>query len=281
MRNEKSQNNIGSQEREGSTRLSEAAKFMVDSLFRARIEGSHNLQDIPPDAKKIFVTTHLSDFDVPIVVAKLGDYVRDLTVADASTHEHFFDSPAGYTGRKIAGEKNFFSIDFTGGRGEGHGKFNTDNFEPVKASLETGKPIVIAGYFDTDYEGHSWKLPSKGGYGAVYLNQITENSVIIPVAVDIKSEESFGMGSLDILTVLKKTRPDAIAIIGRPLILPKIEGFTKFKAILDKRKSGIRISPEERNEFSRIRNELAENSKNVLGELAKLLPEEKRGNWNL
>jgi len=263
-----------------SSRLAEAAGLLVDPLFTTVLERDENLSEIPPNKTPIFVTPHFSDYDVPIAVRALGRRFADITVADASTHEKFFQSPAGYTGRKIGGEKNFFSIDYTGGRGEGHGIFNPDNFKPMKDSIESGKPLVIASYYDTDYQNRTWKLPDKGGYGAAYLAQIAENSLVVPVGIDIHSEQPFGMGSLDIVEVLKKTRPLTNVKIGEPFTQTKIEGIENLETILKKRRNGVSLTSAERKEFSRLHKELKNKSDEILLNLSKSLPPEKRGNWH-
>ncbi len=265
-----------------ANQLARGAKLMTDALFRAKIEGSENLKEISPETQIIFLPTHLSDYDVPIAVGKLGEQFDDISVADASTHKSLFKNPGAYIGRKLGGDdENFFAVDYTGGRGDGNGIFNPENFETMRESLESGRPMVIAAYYDTDYNNHTWQLPDKGGTGGVYLSQITEKeTVLVPVAIDIQSEKPFGMGAMDIGQIIKEKRPETRVTIGKPITPKKIEGIENFAKILEKRKNKERLTSEERKEFSRLHGELKNQSDEVMMNLAEMLPREKRGKWD-
>ncbi len=261
---------------EEPTALAERVPKMVRTLFRIETTGLQNLDDIPAAKHCIFLTTHLSDYDVPLAIAALAEKFPKLKVAESSTHERFAENPGGYLGRKIGGEENSFSVDFSGGRGGGSASFNPENFEKMRATLEEGNTLVIAAYFDTKYQNKTWRLPKKGGTGGVYLGQITPDAVVVPVAVDIRSKKAFGMGEPSIGQIIKEMRPRVEVKIGTPIVPEPIPAVGRFSEILDKRKRGEELTSEDRAEFSRIRKALRADSDKVMASLGEMLPPEKR-----
>ena len=151
-----------SEEKVEPTSLAERARKLMSTFFRIEIVGVENIDKIPLDKPIIFLTTHLSDYDVGIVIAALAEKFPRLKVVESSTHKDFKQSPGGYLGRQFAGVENSFTVDFAGGKNAGNGVFNPDNFVPIKESLEEGNPIVMAAYFDPNYQGKTWHLPKKG-----------------------------------------------------------------------------------------------------------------------
>ena len=258
------------------TTLAERAKTMVKTLFRVETTGLENLEEIPPEKHVIFLTTHMSDYDVPIVIAALAEKFPRMKVAEASTHEDYRQNLGGYLGRQIGGVENSFSVDFSGGEGDGNAVFNPDNFEQMKKSLEDGNTVVIAAYFDTKYQGQKWQLPEKGGNGGVYLGAITPDAVLVPVAVDIKSKKPFGMGDPGIGQIIKELRPKVDVMIGKPIEPQNIEHIERFSEIIAKRKKGEKLTPEDRSDFSGIHKALKLESDAVMASLGEMLPLEKR-----
>ena len=270
-------------EHEKRNRLAKATGLMIDTLFNASIGNSTNLEEVKKlkvEGKRIiFLPTHMSDFDVPIAIAKLGETFGNISVAEAEDHQFFTKNPTGYIGRKIAGEENSFLVGFTGGRGWGHGVFKTEDYIPMKRSLESGRPLVIAAYHDTNYNDHTWSLPDKGGNGGVFLSEITENAVLVPVAIDIESSKDFAMGDANILQLVKEMRPKVNVKIGKPITPEPIKDINKFRQVLEKRKNGEKISEEDRQEFSRIHKEIKKQSDKVMKSIADMLPDKKKGKW--
>src|SRR3989338_10137457 len=235
--------------KEKTTAVAERVKKFIPLLFRVKLAGQEKLREIPKDKHMIFMTTHMSNHDMPIAIAALAEEKVNLKIAEASTHEDFSQNPSGYLGRQAIGKENSFSVKFSGGRGDGDGIFDPDDYEPMKGALIDGYDMVIAAHFDSQYRLKQWRLPEKGGYGGGYLGNITPNSIIIPVAVGIKSKKPFGMVDVGVKNIIKEKRPKAEVNIGEPIEPKRIEDLDKFAEVLRKRKQNIHITPEERAVF--------------------------------
>ena len=233
--------------------------------------GEEHLREIPPDKKVIIATTHISDLDVPIATLKLGKFF-DIAITNQSIHHSFLGEPSTNIGMRIAGRENFIPIDTKKIEGKKQGEFNPQNFAPMREALEKGKAIIIAAHNPTQ----KWKL-SKGGYGAAYLTAISENVVILPVVVNIESDEKLGMAETILKDVVK--RPDASVYIQKPIELEKINGIEDFEKILGKRKRGEKLTKEERLRFSELKMALEKRSDRIMQALASDLPEKKRGEY--
>lgn len=254
---------------------------MVDLLIgrnfnKVEVKGEENLELIPRDRKVIFVPTHLSDFDVPMTISVIGKHFH-VSVGDASTHHKITENTGAFFGNTLVNlatlRKNFYPVEHRNKDGVEKGKFNPEDFEGMKEIFEQDKSLVISAYYKG---GQGWELPDKGGYGAVYLAEM-EDALIVPVAVNIRSEEQIGMGNTKLKTLMKK--PDAEVSIGVPVELEDIPGIERIKEIMEKRKSE-KLSHDEVEEFHRLRLDLRDKSDLLMGKLAELLPEEKRGRWN-
>jgi hypothetical protein len=233
--------------------------------------GEEHLKEIPPNKKVIIATTHISDLDVPIATLKLGKYFN-IAITDESIHHSFLGEPSTNIGIRIAGRENFIPIDTKNIKGKKQGEFNPQNFELMRDALEKGKAIIIAAHNPTQ----KWKL-TKGGYGAPYLTAICENVVILPVVVNIESDEPLGMAETILKDVIK--RPDASVYIEKPIELEKINGIEDFKKILGKRKRGEKLTTEERLRFAELKMALEKRSDQIMKALASDLPEKKRGEY--
>ncbi len=237
------------------------------------VNGTENLELIPPNRRVIFAPTHLSDSDVPLTISAVGKRFH-VAVGDASTHHKFSENTPAWLANQITGPENFYPIKHQKDeKGVERGSINPEDFETMQKPLEERKAMILAAYFKG---GHGWELPSKGGYGAVYLAEIA-NALIVPVAVNIKSKEQVGMGGGGALKTLLK-RPNAEVNIGKPLDLPKIEGMERMAEILKKKKT-TKLSTEEVQEFHRLSKALREHSDTLMEHLANLLPKEKQGPW--
>jgi hypothetical protein len=223
---------------------------------------------------------------VPITIAAMGKHFGGLKVAEQSSHFDIKREAPMYFVRKMAGKDNSFKLEVSGMGEERRGVFDPENFTPMKEFLEDGEnQLVIASYLDPQYAGGKWQLSERVGNGAAYLSQITENSVILPVAIDIKTEP---FGTLDVKKLVGKPdikrlrgqQKDVDVIIGEPITPDKIQDIGDLSAILQKRKNGEEITDNERKQFRKVKNELKGKSREVLSAIANLLPENKRGPWD-
>ena len=85
-------------------------KFVEMYISNAHVKGLELLDRIPPEKRKILVTTHISDFDMPVVLNALGEKLNIL-VSDMSPHHNPLQDPAGFASNVIVGPGNFSSIE--------------------------------------------------------------------------------------------------------------------------------------------------------------------------
>src|SRR5580704_1032226 len=116
---------------EKPTMLAERARKAIGTLFRIEASGLDNIDRIPSGRPVIFLATHRTNYDVGIAIAALAEKVPRLKVAESSTHESFKQNAGGYLMRRASGAQDSFSVDYTGGEGDGDAKFNPKNFEPM------------------------------------------------------------------------------------------------------------------------------------------------------
>ncbi len=245
------------------------------NLGKVEVRGLDNLDKISRDERVIIATSHISDMDIPVVVAKLGRRLNPIVSNQSFQHE-FSKSALPNIAMRIAGEENFVPIDYDVETGKP--SFNPKNFEAIQKDKRN---VVVAAHNPTD----EWELPDKGGYGAVYLAEIS-GATILPVAVDIKSEEKVGMGPRrgkmgETIKIFLKSvirRPDTDVVIGEPIKLEKIDGLERFSELMDIKKQR-RLNKEELGEFKNLSDKLRERSAEVMTALAHLLPKEKQGRW--
>lgn len=247
---------------------------MLAKLASSKIEikGRENLEKIVEGKKVIIACSHISDMDMGMVAYALrNDF--DLLITHQSV-QTFFTEPGISIGRKLAGSDNFMPIDWQRFEGGKQGKFNPDNFIDIAESVnKSGKTPLVAAHNPSK----NWRL-ERGGYGVAMLAQYEKDAVVLPVAVNVKSEEPVGMAESRIKTI--KQKPEVEITIGEPLELPEIKGFEGLKNIIDKRKKGERLSGEERKMFSELHKALEKESDVIMRKIAHYLPEEKRGIYN-
>lgn len=223
---------------------------------KINITGEDNLDRIPPGSRVIFVTTHITDFDLPLAFHVLADRFN-IAITHISAHKMPTQYPMAYLWEEIGGRKNFIPIDYKKVDGRWvPAPFNPENFAMMKSEMERGKAIMISAHKPCSVP----VMPDKPGIGAVYLAQITPKSVIVPIAVDIKSaNKATGMAGFKsmILTVLH--RPSIKVTIGKP---------TKIKPLVDHKKH-----------IDTQKVKLVKQQGEIMQELAKGLPYEKAGIW--
>ena len=236
------------------------------------VNGKDHIAEIPRGRKVVVASTHLSDLDVPLAVSALGDDL-DLAVVNMSVHHSWrlkSGEPSTYAGMVAAGKDNFIPVDFEKDPETGEkksGAFNPDNFQPMLEALNGGKRVLIAAHNPS----HDFKIDS-AGYGAAYLAELGD-AVILPIAIRLESDGEIGLYGTAAKTFLKK--PNATIEIGSPFELPKIEGIERLGEILEKRKRGEKLTPEERQEFLGLTAALRERSGELMGKVAELLPKTK------
>jgi hypothetical protein len=256
----------------GGYRLRLALKAHIKPVTgEIRISGEEHIKEILPYKKVIIVTTHISDLDVPIAASKLSKYFN-IAITNESVSHSFLGEPSTNVGMRIAGKENFIPIDYKKVEGKKQGAFNPENFKPMKEALDKGKAIIIAGHNPTQ----KWRLP-KGGYGAAYLSDITDNAVILPVTVNIESDEPVGMSD----TILKNIRqkPNVSIYINKPIELKKIPGIEDMANIMKKHENGEKLTREERKRFSELKKALQNQSDKIMKQLAANQPNVKKGEY--
>ncbi len=232
------------------------------AVKEVHITGKENIKEIPPGAKVVIMTTHLTDLDIPVAIHAVAREL-DVAVTNLSTHHQFFgqqgEMPTNI-GMRIAGTDNFIPIDYhKNEKGQKAPKaFNPENFEVAKESMEKGKSIIVAAHNPSN-EALQNLDGVKGGYGGVYLAELAD-AYILPLTVTM--DKAVGMYNDTLKTV--KERPSASTTIGKPFKLEKIEGIENFSELTKKRESGERLTDEERVEFSRLADALRERSAFVI-----------------
>jgi len=248
--------------------------FSLEALAKAQIGkidvvGKENISKIPKGKKIIIATTHISDVDLPLVAYVLGNDFN-IALTNQSVHHSFKEEPSTNIGLRLAGKDNFIPFDYQkDNSGKKNPKFNPENFVPMKAALDDGKTMVIAAH-NPSYEG---KL-EKGGYGAVYLASLDPDSVILPVAVNLKSKKS--ISAKNPLQAMIE-RPDAEVTIGEPLIVGEIPNLQTIATVMAKRKNKESITSEERQKFIEATKLLENESDKLMRRLAGMTPDEKKG----
>lgn len=280
--NEKEQEVPELKHREGTPdRLMKSMKVFVEmSVKNVDIVGAENLKNIPPDAKVIVVTSHISDIDLPLAAYAVGKNL-DIAITTDSFQHHLFQNPISKIGFQIAGKDNFLPIQYDAKTG--HGQFKPKDFDAMQEKLDGGKAMVMAGHapsVEKDPEKVEWHLPNKGTIGAVYLAEISD-AIIVPVSVDIQSEKPAGIGADSVMRGIKnmtetlRNKPNARVVIGEPIKLPHIKGIEGFRDLMNGKPAEGR-----REEFRRLRSSMEEESSKIMEQLAALLPPSKRGVWD-
>jgi 1-acyl-sn-glycerol-3-phosphate acyltransferase len=242
---------------------------------KVNVAGEENFAAIPPDRQVMFVTTHLTNFDIPLASSVLGKKFH-LAVGDASTNHHFLENPFGTVGDVVAGRKNFIPISRRKGRTKGAssaGIFDPEDFEKIGDAFGQNKAVVISAYYKD--RNDELKLPPRGGYGAAYLAEATD-AIVVPVAIDIKAKERKATAVSDLAAALD--RPEAKITIGKPFELEKMENISAVRDIMAKRQRE-KLSGEDIAAFKGASRGLRDRSNVLMQHLAELLPEEKRGEW--
>ena len=261
---------VTSHETNDSKTSSKRLMFAMRTLTRMSageigVHGRENLKEIPVGAKVVIATTHITDNDVPIAAVALGDKF-DLVITDQSVHRTSAREFLSYIGESIAGWENFIPISWNFGKGgKKHGKLNPKDFDNVRAAMEKGKTPLVAAHNPS-----FGVLPPKPGIGAQLLAETTPGEVVIlPVSVDVQYEhpEKTATTYQKLRTLFRK--PKAVVTIGHPIIPKERIDSADLISSLEHPANEVRHTVSAMRDRSRI----------IMQELAKMLPESKRGTY--
>lgn len=240
-------------------------------IGKGDIEGLGNVAKILKNKNVIIATTHISDADVGVAVNTLGN-LFNIGIANQSVHHSWHSDFVMNIVLWLSGRDRFLPIDFTKTSNGKRGVFNPDNFPLIVAAMEQKGFSILMPAHSPCFTG---KLPNKGGLGAVYLGQISKNSVLLPVAIDVElsNGEIFkGVSPFNLMNSALKVR----IVIGEPFDFPPIEDIEIFPNLVKKK---ARTESEEI-KYHAIHRELTLQSGELMRKIAKLLPDAKRGKWN-
>lgn len=193
--------------------------------------GMENLDTIPSDRGLVIATTHLTDIDMPLAAYVLGRRL-DIAMADMSLNHQ---GPNRLV-VKIAGERNFFAIDFRKNeKGEEVPRiFNPDNFEPMVRAIKNGKRLMVAAYMPSKTREFT-----RTGNAVPYIAALGR-AMILPVAVSLETDENLGMVPETLARTICKG-PDVRVVIGEPMELPQGPDLSLLQEVGRARRDGKRL----------------------------------------
>jgi len=219
-----------------------------------KVEYGSGADKIDPSKQYILAVSHTTDLDVPIVVKALGDKL-DLAITDQSTH-HLPDREISmFYGLKASGSDNFIPISYKWDENSKKPLFNPSDVNPMIGAMKQGKSIVVAAHNPLD-DGPKDKSEINPGYGAALLGLLS-GAQIIPISVDIDKP--------DLLR-----RSNAHVTVGEPFYLDSEQDMSNIQTIMEKRKHGERLDPDEQHEFHRLAQVLRKSGRIVLDNVSRL-----------
>lgn len=248
------------------------------------IVGEENLEKLPPDAPIIFATTHITDIDVPLVVAALGNKF-DLATVDMSVHRRIGASvrvlDPTILGIWLAGVGNFLSISYTQENGVRKGLIDPVNLDRIGQTLKSGKKALVMSAHNPVLDRKAYgKLPDNPGYAVIRVAQSVENAVVVPVVVQVgEGINRLGYGNNILETIYR--RPSVKVIIGRHLVFNNPEAkqaAAVFEEIMVRRQQGQEEAGD-RKRMVEAREVVNTEGARLMEALAAMLPPEKRGKW--
>ena len=231
----------------GRMRGMEITKLFQDiSVF-----GKENL--LSPRQPVVYAASHTSDAEIPALGAVLTP-TRNIGIAYISA---LMDDPKLkyiFGAEKfLLGNNRWYPIDFDGTEGSYKPKaFNKANYDPMVDAINHGRSIIFAAHVPTK----NLVLPNQPGIGAVWLAQ-RSNVPVIPVGIAPLMEKTTTAGDIREMAKHPFRRPRVEVRFGRPMNLPPIST-----------DSFIHSYPA-----------LLGQSNDVMVEIAKLLPQDRRGKW--
>jgi hypothetical protein len=261
---------------ETSKRLMAALETTRLNFSKIEVIGEEHLKEIPEGARVIIAVDHLNNLSIPAAALVMGRRLP-IQISNQSTQFSFRENPGGHLGVAVGGKDNFKGIDYDAETNEPK-PFNPENFDAMLDPLNEGYAIIVAAHNPVNTN----VLPEKAGYGAAYLAGIAD-AYILPVSVNVKSEVRVMEGKAGILKNIKgtvdmlKNRPEAEVTIGKPRKVSEEKEIQRFHYLFMKHKEMGRLTPEELEEFKKLRGSLNAASEEIMEDLAEMLPEEKRG----
>lgn len=259
-------------------RFAKTMRGMSDVMFRSvDVVHEHRVAELPMEKRAVFATSHLTDFDEQAVAAALSPY-RTLDMSSAATN---LKDPVQKTLIALAGRDRLHGLAniFDKKNNEPVMGFNPANFDPMREAMEKGHDMI----FSAHNPARDGRLPDKPGIGAVYLAHLA-GTPVMPVAVDIHADKSYGMASEIGSTVkqMVRGRPDASVIVGEAMQLEPIPAADLADIALfgSKEMKDMRTSDPAR--YARIKAthaKLKAQSEDVMRAIAAMLPPEKQGKW--
>lgn len=247
--------------------FSEAVVKMFVNEFK--VDGLENLREYKeknPDKKFVIAASHLCNLDAPAAVSALGN---DFNI-QITGESILFELIPHRLMMKMAGKESFSPLQYKKSPTGKHGIFNPDNFTDLKEKMGTGKtPWIAVHPFTTKEE----MKPAKKG--AVYLSQLSD-AVVIPVALEYTggpmSLEGGGPLAKGIMSKIKG-EGKATFRIGKPMELRKIEGVELLN------KPITELADAEKEQRTKILQEINTQANEIAEQIAKMLPEENRGEY--
>jgi hypothetical protein len=238
-------------------------------IGKGEIEGMKHVATLPTDKHVIVATTHVSDADVGVAVNALADHLN-LGIANQSIHHTWQGDWLMYLTLRLIDKECFFPVDFARIRNRIVGSFNPDNYlHMAEAMTQRGISMLVPAHSPC----FTGKLPNRGGFGAVYLGQIS-NSVILPVAVDVEYRNGKALRGISFQNLLRK--PITVrTIIGEPIQFSTIRNIEDLP-LLTKHKVRSKAADIR---YHSIHQSLLQQSDELMRKLATLLPYPKRGKW--
>lgn len=256
---------------------------------KPQVVGLHNLEKIPKGINPIIAGTHLrSDASLQIIARELGKKFN-LGIALQSENRK---NPLINVFFSLVGQDNFYDIDnktirrMVNGKSERTDtyKLNLNNYEAMKDAMKIGKTLLIAGHWAPVYNGI---LPDKPGFATAYLAHLSNQRVVLPVVLDIYTDDE-DLGRIDriskiIKNLLTDNRPKSKMTICKPIILDPINSLDidlmrrLMQAKIEQKSSGL--NSKEGKIAVETNKKIRRDSERVMYAFAKVLPPEKRGIW--
>lgn len=265
----------------------------VDSehvVQRPEVVGLENLEKIPKGINPVITGTHLRTDTALQIIARELDEKFDIGIAQQAGNRK---NPIINTMFTIIGQDHFYDVDHTTTRTKVNGKserddkymLNFNNYDVMNEAMKKGKTILISAHYSPIYDGI---LPNKPGFAAIYLAHLSGQRVILPVALDMDTNDpDTGRGDR-ISNILKNLvtgkRPKSKMTICEPIALDPIEpsDIELMKKWITARQAQAHsdLNPEEQRKAKEAFRRMRQDGEKVMLALAAALPLERRGVWN-
>lgn len=229
-----------------------------------------NHRENHPDEEYIIAGTHFTGLDVQTALSQLGDHFDIQVTGESLVKDEFLMKKL----IDLIGPDRFSDLQYKKTASGKKGVFNPENFEELEEKMKEGRTPWMAIHPYTRSKGML-----EGRIGAAYLALKTD-AWVVPSSValeggpmNLDTPVEFAQQALGRL----RGKTKANYYIGEPFKLKPIDNLEIIGSVLEKRSKGIKPTPEERNEFSKVHQELKDRSKQIIGEIMQILPEEYHG----